>query len=212
MFVPEGYTEDEVMAAIEKSLNSLVSNFSFGYYDKDDMYQEGFIFAHEALPKYDPDNTQGCSLASFLRMAIRSRFLSLRRDKFHRNTPPCSTCVFKADDADKGCKEFDDKYECPKWSGWNARNQAKRSLVESCDVEKITNNTPIDSDDVCTSLSRAELVRHISSKIPLALRADYRRLLDGAKLNKGRTDKVLAAVRDIVGELTNGKEIEAWSG
>jgi len=208
MFIPEGYTEDEVMAAITKSLNSLVSNFSFGYFDSDDMRQEGFIFAHEALPKFDPQNAKGCGLASFLRMVIRSRFLSMRRDKYHRNIPPCSSCVFM----DKGCKEFADKHECPKWSGWNARNNAKRSLVESCDVNKITHSMPISGEDVCTSLSRAELLQYVSDKIPLALRADYCRLLEGAKLTKARSDKVIEAAREIMGELNDGDEFEAWGG
>jgi len=201
MYLPDGLSEDEVLAAINKALDSLVSHFRFGYYDEDDLRQEGFIFACEALPRFDPDNERKCSLENFLRIHVRNRFLNLRRDKLHRNSPPCLNCCFSTNNQE--CAEFSDKHECPKWSGWYGRNQAKRSLVESCDASKVTHVTPIEELDVCARLSRAELLQHVSESIPLALRADYCRFLDGARLSKPRREAVIEAVREIVGELTD---------
>ena len=209
MHIPEGFSEQEVLDTITRAINSLAANFSFGYFDEDDMKQEGFIFACEALPRFNPNNKQNCGLESFLRIHIRNRFLNLRRDKMHRNSPPCLNCPFQNDDTDSGCAEFDDKEECPKWSGWSARNQAKRSLVESCDVSLVTPVVTIDDSDICDNMSRVELLQKVSEKIPLRLRADYRRLIEGAKLPKQRRDAVIEEVRSIIG-VQNGDEAEAW--
>ncbi len=206
MYLPDGYTEDEVLECIQRAVNGLVSNFHFGYFDEDDLRQEGFIFACEALPRFDPNNAKGCGLTNFLRIHVRNKFLNLRRDKFHRNSPPCLVCPFQV--ADNVCSEFEDSIECSKWIGWNVRNQAKRSLVESCDASKVTHIAPIEESDVCTRLSHAELLRCVSNKIPLALRADYCRLLEGARLSKPRREIVVAAVRVIAEELLHDDEIE----
>lgn len=206
MTIPEGFTEAEVLDAINRAINSLASNFSFGYYDEDDMKQEGFIFACEALPRFDPNNERGCGLENFLRIHIRNRFLNLRRDKLHRNSPPCLNCPFRNE---HGCAEFEDKSECPKWSGWNSRNQAKRSLVESCDATRVTYVTQSEDNDVCSRLSRTELLQRVSEQIPLALRADYRRLIEGARLSKPRREAVVEAVRSIIGESIDG-QTETW--
>jgi hypothetical protein len=210
MHVPEGYSEQQVFDDIMAAVDSLVSNFSFGYMDDDDLRQEGFLFACEALPRFDPHHEKGASLQGFLRTHVRNRFINLRRNKLHRNSPPCSICPFQNKKKASGCAEFTDKNECPKWAGWYARNQAKRSLVESCDVSKVTHVTPTSDGDICSRLSCAELLQFVSDKIPLALRADYRRFLEGARLSKPRREAVVEAVREIVG-VQDGNEVEAWS-
>jgi len=210
MQVPDGYTEQEVLDAITRAVNGLVSNFRFGYFDEDDLRQEGFMYACEALPRFDPENERGCGLENFLRIHVRNRFINLRRNKLHRNTPPCSSCLFQDKQRDSGCAEFSDRSECPKWSGWNARNQAKRSLVETCDATNVTHVTPMDELDICTRISRNELLEYVSRKIPLAFRADYCRLVEGAKLSKAKRDAVIEAVRAIAGEILYDEE-EAWS-
>jgi DNA-directed RNA polymerase specialized sigma24 family protein len=219
--LPDGYTEDEVLDCIQRAVGGLVSNFRFGYYDEDDLRQEGFLFACEAVPRFNPNNAKGCGLTNFLRTHVRNRFLNLRRNKLHRHAPPCLNCPFKntrvvEQNSDfthsrQECSEFEDKTECPKWQGWETRNQAKRSLLESCDVSKVANVTSTNESDVCTQLSHRELLQYVSDKIPLALRADYCRLLEGAKLTKPRREAVIAAVREIAGELLND-ETEIGTG
>lgn len=213
-----GHTEEEVLTCIAKAVGSLVASFRFGYYDEDDLRQEGFMFACEALPRFDPNNSKSCGLTSFLRTHVRNRFINLRRDKLHRNSPPCLVCclknihvIEKNSDFTHGqqeCLEFDDKTECPKWSGWYLRNNAKRSLVESCDVSNISYIAPVADSDICTKLSHAELLQYVSNEIPLALRGDYNRLIEGARLNKAKRDAVVDAVRLIVGGLLDDNKKE----
>ena len=212
MHIPDGFSEDEVLGAITRAVNGLVTNFCFGYYDADDLRQEGFMFACEALPRFDPNNAKGCGLENFLRVHVRNRFLNLRRDKLHRNSPPCSSCPFKVVKSKDNivhispCKEFQDLHECPKWSGWHARNLAKQSLVESCDASKITHIAHANESDICSRLSRSELLEHVSKQIPLSLRADYHRLLDGAKLSKQKREAVIEAVKELAGEILHDYE------
>lgn len=208
MYLPEGYTEEQVLADLDGALNSLAHSFRFGYFDEDDIRQEGFLIALGALPDFDPNHKSGCSLQSFLRTHLRRRFINLHRDKLHRNTPPCSNCHYFTEDGPT-CEKFPDMNECPKWSGWQSRNQAKRSLMESCDVSKVIPVAHIDSEDAYDKLSRHELVQHISNNIPMALRADYRRFLDGARLSKKRREAVLEAIHALTGELTHG-DFETW--
>jgi len=209
MYIPEGYTEQQVLDDIYNAVNGLVSNFCFGYYDEDDLRQEGFIFATEALPSFLPD--KGCSLKTFLRVCVRNQFINLRRNKLHRNSPPCLSCGFVNSSDKTCCVEFEDKNECAKWSGWYYRNQAKRSLVESCDASKVAHVIPSDDLDVFTHISRAELLQCVSDEIPLELRADYMRLLDGARLSKSKQDAVVASVRSIIGDMLNDDDDqETW--
>jgi len=201
--VPEGYTEQEVLDAIDGAVRSLSSSFSFGYFDEGDMFQEGFIFACDALPRFNPNNKQKCGLKNFLRVHVRNQFINLRRNKLHRNSPPCSSCQHNDDHK---CEQYNDRSECPKWAGWYSRNQAKRSLVESCDASKVTHVTPMDELDVCSKLSRSELLQRVSNEIPLDMRGDYCRLIEGAKLTKPRREAVVKVVRELLGDVIHDEE------
>jgi len=210
MHIPEGYTEEQVLTSLENALDTVAPSFPFGYFEEEDIRQEGFLEALQILPKYDPKHKSSCSLQSFLITALRRRFINLHRNKLYRNTPPCLTCSL----FDKGARECtvyeeDNKEECSKWLGWYNRNQAKRSLMESCDSSKVTHMMHGENTDVCTQLSTAELMQYVSSKISLANRADYCRFIEGARLSKQRREAVVDEVRKIVGELTNG-EFETW--
>ena len=49
--IPKGMTEEEVLSIIESVVNVLAFNFKFGYFDLDDMKQQGRMYALEALPR-----------------------------------------------------------------------------------------------------------------------------------------------------------------
>lgn len=212
MHVPEGMTEEQVTASIIRAVSSLSDSFQFGYFDAEDMEQEGFIFALECLPKFDPKHESKCSLESYVRNHVRRRFLNLRRNKFKRNAPPCLNCPLFNRDIPSECEEFDDKTECSKWSGWYRRNQAKSSLMESCDVSKVSHTMSESSNSTESGLLSSELFDYVSRRIPLSLRADYRRFVEGAKLNKARQTAVIEAIKEIISGSEHGKEIEAGQG
>ena len=130
--------------AVEEVLKGLCSKFRFGYYDEDDMKQEGWIFALDALERYDGKRP----LINFLRVHIRNRFISLRRNKLSRYEPPCTQCPFYDPDCKKSnnkCSEFVNKLDCDKWDSWIKRNTSKENLMRPIDLDSVTeDNDPLD--------------------------------------------------------------------
>lgn len=73
----EGYTEDEVTAAIME-VSALFRRFSFDIYDGDDIQQELYIICLKALPKFDV--TKNKNLHAFLYKHCYYRILTFIRD------------------------------------------------------------------------------------------------------------------------------------
>jgi len=186
---------ENYLPTIDRAIRNLAKTYAFGYYDFDDMMQEGRIEALEVIPRFD--ESRGCSLEQFIRIHVRNRFINLRRDKMERREPPCSLCE-KFED----CEAVD---LCPKWNAWNDRNVAKKTLVECFDNEDIrTEETHADFFDGCESLIDQEIVQLVENKFPLALKADYRRYLEGVRLPKHRRLRIEEEIRRIVREEYGG--------
>jgi len=186
----------EQLATIEEVVNILAPNFRFAYYDTDDLKQEGRMFALEGLHKYDKTKA---SLKTFLIIYLRSQFLNLRRKKYYRYEPPCTCCPFfdKKKEGDLSCNAFTLRIECPKWNSWGARNDAKKSLAGTPDstseVEKVRDAFPLDVEN-------KEIFNIIDKHLPLEMRGDFRRLVEGARLPKYRRTKLVEVLQEIVTE------------
>jgi len=198
MHIPEGMNETQVLRTIDKAIKNLAQNFKFGYFETEDMMQEGRIFALEALPKFDP--SRNCSLEQFIRVIVRNKFISLRRDRMERLEPPCETCSHSSDDI---CYLYDHKSNCERWNGWVERNTAKRILTETYDNDDMCTspaNYPMDFLDITDSMISQEIIKLMDEKIPLSMKADYRRYLENVKIPKHRRIKVEEEIRRIVNE------------
>ncbi len=197
--IPPGYTEEDVMSIIDKVVRSLASQFSFGYFDEDDMYQEGFIFAMEALPRV---NHKRGDLEPFLRTHVRNRFLNLIRKKLYRYESPCANCKTK-------CKYIENISECPRHNAWTMRNVAKRSLTESSEVDVNVENQYLHTNDASYIAERSEILSLIETSMPVALRSDYRRLVEGGELTPVRRAEVQSAIQMILNVLNQDCEAKA---
>lgn len=193
MDVPKGYTEDQVINIINIIVNHLANPFKFGYYDRQDMKQQGWQFALEAIPKYRPSKGQ---LSTFLTTHIRNRFINLKRDKFERHLPPCKNCPFYKAEHDI-CEAFDSKSHCDRWEIYNSRNLAKRSLINN-NTDFENDNEPHHSLQLMEELHQSELIEYIDRNIPQEYRKEYRKLLDGVKLGKTKQEKLLDLIREIL--------------
>lgn len=206
MRVPNGYTEEQVLAIIETIVNKLAYSYKFGYYDVDDIKQEGRILAIEVLNKEVFDNTR--PLENFLYTHLRNRYSTLKRDKFSRLQSPCPSCPFFDPNNLKSChgnqcSAFADKMECTKWAIWINRNAAKRNLVEPLDISNINgeNEKNMESrDSIGNGVELKEITEVINAKLDVKLRADYLRMKSGVKLPKHRASKVKKAVLAILEE------------
>ncbi len=204
MYIPNGYTENEVLRIINYVMGDLARDFAFGHYDRADMKQEGFIFALEALPKFNVNSETNTPLDTFLRIHIRNRFINMVRDKFYRSTPPCRAC---RNNETAGCTEFDSPEECPKYLRWKKRNHIKRNIAEPIgDAPELTADIFDNHVDASEHMERTDLLDFISEHLPLRFRADYRRLLDGAPIKQARYNTLIAEIKGLLGP----EELECW--
>jgi DNA-directed RNA polymerase specialized sigma24 family protein len=183
--LPEGVTESDFLDAVSKACDLLAKTFAFGYYDSDDIRQEAFVFAAEGLSRYDPTRP----LANFVYTHIKNRLINFRRDRFHRNDPPCLLCG-------RGGRHADG-VQCDKFISWKKRNSAKQSLMRPIDL---SDREDVDAvcEDLTENLSRDEILSKIDMGLPTELRGIYLRMLSGEAVPKSKRDAVAAKIREIL--------------
>lgn len=178
-------TESESEAFV-KAVNQvcvlLCKTFSFGYYDEDDIKQEAFIFGLEAMPRYDSSRP----LENFLYQHIKNRLINFKRDKFHRNDPPCKKCA-------SGDKCNDGEY-CNKYATWRSRNATKRSLMQPHSIDDLS---PLgqSGDGHDAFFSDDEILEKIDMNLSVELRSAYLKMKSGNSVPKARREEVLSAIR-----------------
>jgi len=179
MNLPLNLSESEVLSIIEDIVNSLAPTFKFGYFDIDDLKQEGRIFAMEALPRYNPN--RNASLRTFLQTHVRNRYINLKRNKYMRTAP-------------KNMSE--DQLE-----DWFKRNGNKRALLDTLDISEGRNEPVNDSGDSFVDvMQHKEMLRIIDIHLPLEYRGDYRCILEDVKIPKNRRTKVIEILKEIINE------------
>lgn len=195
---------NEELQLIDKTIGPLARNFAFGYYSFEDMMQEGRIFAMTAISKYDP--SKGASLSTFIFNHVKNRFINLVRDKFNRTQPPCLMCKYNT--KKRKCKKYFDKTECDKWCKWRDNNTVRRNLINTYQISQSHADSIIDGDiHVAEKLANQEILNFVDRRVPISVRADYRRYIDGAKLSKLKRLKVERIIKKILVGWINAEEI-----
>lgn len=72
--------DDDFYNVVNKIAKRLSHKFSFGIYSPDDIVQECFLLAREALARYDGRKP----LENFLSVHLHNRLVNFKRDKFER--------------------------------------------------------------------------------------------------------------------------------
>ncbi len=193
MLIPPNLTEAQVIEELDKVINNLVKDIKrFGYYDSsDDIKQQAYLFGIEAINtgKYDGVRPIG----GFLRTCIINRFISLSRDKFCRNEPPCNRCPFFDKDKKKtqsGCMAFEDKMKCEKYKTYFNRNKVKRDLMNlKSEICVHGSSVSKDSKDLL-DVDNKDLLNNIYEKLSPSSKETFTLLFSGGKVKKGRLDKL----------------------
>ncbi len=175
MKIPEGMTEDSVVTLINTILSRLTNKFKFGYFENEDMFQEGWIIAIEALEKYNAES--GHPLEHYLRVSIRNRFITLKRDKFSRYEPPCHSCPFFDPEnklSTNKCAEFADKMDCEKWAAWIKRNKSKQELSGT--------SASLDNRVVEDNKDSFEFIDKVNSLLDPETRKNFLKIIQGVYL------------------------------
>lgn len=172
----------EQIATIQEIAQRVKHRYAFGYYDADDIESECFIAAVEALPRF---NALRGNLYNFLSTHINNRLRNLIRNKYRRK---CSHC----------------QHGCPKCRKLQTLNDNKRSLMEPQDIgfyENADSETAMSYEqDHLDKIQYEETVALINAKLPLELRADYLRMLDGTYVSQARKKNVEQAILEILGD------------
>lgn len=183
MYLPPGFTEAEVTAALMEAADAVGGLYTFGYHELEDAKQEAMCNAIEnALPKFDA--TRG-TLVAFLATHMRHRLSNYKRKHYWRNEPPCRGCA--------DGRTHDDGRHCDAHLAWIRLNTSKANLVHPLDIENLEDE-PTLPDAATASAIDEETQSLIDTFLPAALRADYLRLKAGVKIPKDRRQAVLDAV------------------
>jgi len=184
MKVPKGMTEEQVLQTIQKVVRRIAHKFKFGYYDYDDICQEGTIIALEGLSRYDGRHP----LENFLAVHVSNRLKNFKRDNFCRQESISPSGDNKA--------------------SWELRNNTKRFLMEPLDITEIRDEREVNmsvGNDFIDTVERRELIDIIDRKLEVSMRSDYLRMLHGVYVPKTRREQIIDAVVAIVMEHTNEK-------
>lgn len=188
MQLPVGITEERFLLAVDRVTVALWKKVRFGYHDADDLKQYICIFAIEVLNKgsYDP----ALPLENYLYTHCHRRMINLRRDQFCRNDPPCKLCH-----AGKPCTDGE---KCQKYQGWQARNRAKKGLMNFDNLDWNREGELDSAPDVVDGVESNELFRLLDEKLPVKVRRHFLMLKAGLSVPKSEREAVIRECRRIL--------------
>ena len=175
MKIPKGMTEAEVLEIINKICDRYAYKFKFGYFEPDDIRQEAFIIALDALDRYE----EGRPLENFLAVHVKNRLNNFKRDKYYRQNK----------------KKQDERRE--------QLNNSKKFLMEPLDISNIRDETERNmrvEDSFVEEIANQELLDIIDENLDVSLRADYLRVRHGSYVPKPRRRQIVDEIRQILKE------------
>lgn len=196
--LPKNTNEEEFVEIVNKIANQLCDKFKFGYYDRDDIRQECFIQAIDALDRYDSDKP----LINFLWTHIHNRLCNLKRDKYFRLEKPCHKCPFNAyiKKTDQ-CTKHEDKIDCEPYKIWFNKNNSKQNIMSpigiSCVADDDTNKHREDCQ-ILSNISNHEIINVIDLNVSIGIRKYWLQQKDGVKIPKKYYDLLMEEIHQIL--------------
>ena len=171
MKVPKGMTQQEVTETIEKIRNRYAHKIQFAFYTPDDIRQEAFIIAMEALDRYDSSRP----LENFLAVHVKNRLNNFKRDKYYRQK-----------------KDQNDPLN-------NAKKFLMEPLDIS-NIQDENESRMREEIDLIEKISEEEMFNLINENLDIDLRADYLRIMDDVYVPKPRREVIFSEIRMILKE------------
>lgn len=185
MNLPDKITEEEFVEIVNKIANKLSSKFKFGYYSAEDIRQECFIQAIDALDRYDESRP----LSNFLWTHIKNRLCNLKRDKYFRLEKPCNKCPFNAYCAkDDSCNMYEDKMDCNLYNIWYKKNTAKQNIMNPIGISSVNtdneHNIIKKDDEIFNGIANNEIINIIDQNISISMRKFWLQKKAGINISK----------------------------
>ena len=172
MKVPKGMKESEVLEVINRICNRYAHKFKFGYFTPDDIRQEAFIIAIDALERYDESRP----LENFLAVHVKNRLNNFKRDRYYRQQK------IQNDNIDQ-------------------LNNSKRHLMDTLDISSIRDEKEQNmrlEDEFIDKIANEELLEIIDAHLDVSLRSDYLRIRDGTYVPKPRREQIIEEITEIL--------------
>ena len=165
-------TESEVLEVVNRICDRYAYKFKFGYFEPDDIRQEAFIIAIDALERYDESRP----LENFLAVHVKNRLNNFKRDRYYRQH-----------------KKLDENID--------QLNNSKKFLMDTLDISNIRDekegNMRID-DDFIEKIANEELLEIIEEHLDVSFRSDYLRVKDGTYVPKPRREQIMEEITEIL--------------
>ncbi len=165
----------EILETIQRIISLHAGKYKIPGYDTEDIAQEAFIMALEALKAWKPSIGP---FENFLSKHLYFRLRTFVRDKTLNDS------IFK---------------------------ENKKQLLSPLDISLVNAENEkalIDPDNVIENVEREEILKKIDDYLPIALRADFLRMRDGVKINRGRAKKIKLFIMTLIQELTGDNDEE----
>jgi len=201
MNLPDGITEEQFIDMVNNIANKLANKFKFGYYGIEDIKQECFIQAMDALNRYDSSRP----LSNFLWSHIKNRLCNLKRDKYFRLEKPCDKCPLNAYIAkDNSCKLYENKMDCSLYNVWSTKNSSKQNIMNpigiSCINDTNEENIVKKNDEFFNKIAAKEIIEIIDKNISISMRKFWIQKKIGINISKKNHLILIEEIRCILEE------------
>lgn len=190
--IPNNYTEEDVLAIIDKISGRLANRYRFGYHETSDMKQQATLIALQGLESYDGMRP----LENFLWVHVKNRLYNFKRNNYARPDKPCLNCPLNAY-KNKKCTAFDVEMDCEIYAKWSARNEVKKNLMSTKEHVDMTPNNDSSLED---QILAKDIYKLIDDNIPIALREDWVRYINKLKLPKNKRECLHFVILEILKE------------
>ena len=192
--LPDGVSEEEFVDIVNNIANQLQDRFKFGYYTRDDIRQECFVKAIDALDRYDSNRP----LPNFLYAHIRNRLCNLKRNKYFRLEKPCDKCPLNAyiPDEDK-CTAYDNKLDCKLYALWYKKNNSKQNIMNPVGISIVNDENEKNmkgGQDISTEVAHSEILDIIDDNISISMRKYWLQQRGGVKIAKKYYDMLIEEI------------------
>ena len=176
---------EKTLKIIQKVCRRLANKYRFGFHAAEDIEQEAFIMALDALPRFKPEIS---GLETFLYIHISNKLKTFKRDHYLRRDFSCVYCGRK----DPDC-EFCKRRE------W--KHAAKKHLMEPIDIDNVNcdaeRNMYVNADFLI-DIELSELLVLINQGLDVSLREDYLKMLEGITIPKHKRQIIEAHIFEIL--------------
>lgn len=189
---------EEDLKVIDEVANGIAHNYTFSYFDIEDIKQEIRLFCLEAIQRYD--ESKGTKLKTFLWTHAKNRLYNLKRNKYER-PKPCLTCPLYNLNVNSQCDEYDDKQDCISYYRWYSINSVKKNIMSPIGIHSVKDyqeeNMKVDVE-IENKFDSNEIIELIDGNISIANRSLWLKLKNGVKLKKAEKAKVLVEISSIL--------------